>query len=143
MWQGTGGGDCSFVFEKGEAYLLYASYDAETKLYHTNTCTRSRPLAYAADDLDYLRGLPRSDGVTRLSGTLVRLDYSDGGGQPPTLLDGIKVVAEDPQGRRFEAATGANGFYSITGLPAGRYKVRPQLPSHLSLAYGKRPGSDE
>lgn len=138
IWQGTGGGDCSFVFEKGETYLLYASYDGQTKLYHTNTCTRSRPIAYAADDLDYLRGLPGSDGATRLSGTLVRLDYSDDGGQPPGLLGGIRVIAEDPQGRRFEAATDADGFYKITGLPPGRYKVRPELPSHLSLAYGNR-----
>jgi hypothetical protein len=136
MWQGTGGGDCSFVFEKGETYLLYASYDAEAKRYRTNTCTRSRPVAYAADDLDYLRG-PRDDGgATRLSGTLVRLDYSDGHDQPPGLLEGVKVVAEDSQGRRSEASTDAGGFYKFKGLPAGRYKVRPELPSHLSLAYG-------
>lgn len=136
MRQGTGGGDCSFVFEKGETYLLYASYDAEGGLYHTDICTRSRPVAYAADDLDYLRGLPGSATTTRLSGMLVRVDYTVGPGQPPGLLSGIKVVAEDTQGRRFEAATDANGFYKFTGLPPGRYKVRPELPSHLSLAYG-------
>jgi hypothetical protein len=136
MWQGTGDGDCSFVFEKGETYLLYATYDEETKLYGTNTCTRSRPVAYAADDLDYLRGLPGSDATTRLSGMLARIDYSDDGNQTPALLGGVKVVAEDAQGRRFEATTDAEGLYKITGLPAGRYKVRPELPSHLSLAYG-------
>jgi hypothetical protein len=138
MRQGTGGGNCSFVFEKGETYLLYATYDAEDRRYHTHICTRSRPVAYAADDLDYLRGVPASDNSTRLSGTLVRFDYSDGRGQPPELLSGIKVVAEDVQGRRSEATSDANGFYKMTGLPAGRYKVRPELPSHLSLARGNQ-----
>lgn len=142
MWQGTGGGDCSFVFEEGETYLLYASYDAESKRYRTNICTRSRAVAYAADDLDYLRGLPGSDGETRLSGTLVRYDYSDGRDRPPGLLEGVKVVAEDTQGRRFEAATDADGFYKFKGLPAGRYKVRPELPGHLTLAYGHGKGGE-
>lgn len=140
MWQGTGSGDCSFVFEQGESYLIYASFDEETKLHHTNICTRSRPLAYAADDLDYLRGQPASDSVTRLSGTLIRLDYSEEGvkEQPPELLSGIKVAAVNEQGQRFEAITDGNGFYKITGLPAGLYKVWPELPSHLSLAYGSK-----
>lgn len=140
MWQGTGSGDCAFVFEPGETYLIYASFDEETKLYHTNICTRSRPLAYAADDLDYLRGLTASDGVTRLSGTLIRLDYLEEGvkERPPELLSGIKVVAANEQGQRLEAITDANGFYKITGLPAGLYKVGPELPSHLSLAYSNR-----
>lgn len=140
MRQGTGGGDCSFVFDKGETYLLYASYDAEDGLYDTNICTRSRPVAYVADDLDYLRGLPGSAGTTRLAGMLVRVDYADGPVQPPGLLSGIKVVAEDTQGRRFEAATDVNGFYKFTGLTPGRYKVRPELPAHLSLAYGGEGG---
>lgn len=134
--QGTGGGDCSFFFEKGETYLLYASYDAEDRQYPTDICTRSRPVAYAADDLDYLRGLPGSDKETRLSGTLVRLDYSDGPDKPPVMLPGIKVVVEDSQGRRSEATTDANGFYKFKGLAPGRYKVRAELPGHLSLAYG-------
>jgi hypothetical protein len=140
MPQGTGGGDCSFVFERGETYLIYGRYDAASKLYHTDICTRSRPLAYAADDLDYIRGLPGSARATRLAGTLVRLDYSDGDDEDqPELIGGIKVLAEDSRGKRFEAVTDASGFYKITGLPAGRYRVRALLPSESGLASEEKP----
>lgn len=35
MFQGTGDG-CSFMFEKGVRYLLYAAYSEDTNSYHTN-----------------------------------------------------------------------------------------------------------
>lgn len=138
MWQGTGGGDCSFVFEKGERYLIYADYDAETRQFHTNTCTRSSRLAHASDDLDYLLGLPASDKGTRLSGSVVRYDYEDGvTSPPPEGVGGAKVIAEGAGGRRFEAVTNAEGFYKMVDLPPGRYKVRAEVPAHLRLAKDK------
>lgn len=134
MWQGSGGGDCSFVFKKGERYLIYAWYSDETKQFHTNICTRSRPLAYAAEDLDYLRGLPRSNQGTRLSGTVVKYDYEEiGSPSIPELISGIKVIAERENGQHFEAITNNEGFYKMVDLPPGRYKVRAEIPSYLSL----------
>ncbi len=134
MWQGSGSGDCSFVFEKGERYLIYAGYSDETKQFHTNICTRSRPLAYAAEDLDYLRGLPSSNQGTRLSGTVVKYDYEEiGSPSIPELISGVKVIAEGENGQRFEAITNNEGFYKMVDLPSGRYKVRAEIPPYLSL----------
>jgi hypothetical protein len=132
--QGNPGLGCSFIFEKGEKYLLYAFYDEENKTFHTNTCSRSRPLAYAAEDLDYLRGLPGSSETTRLSGSVVKYDYEEAGSPSvPELIEGVKVTAEGQDGQRFEAITDNEGFYKIVGLPSGRYKVTAQLPEYLSL----------
>ena len=135
MWQGSGGGDCSFVFEKGERYLIYARYSDETKQFHTNICTRSRSLAYAAEDLDFLRGLPSSTQGTRLSGTVVKYDYEEiGSPSIPELIGGVRVIAEGENGRRFEAITNNEGFYKTVNLPPGRYKVRAEIPSYLTLS---------
>ncbi len=137
MYQGTASGDCSIPFERGERYLIYATYDTETKQYDTNSCTRTSPLQFAADDLDFLRGLPQSAQLTRLTGTLVRLDYARGGNDNlPEMLSDIIVVAVSETGQQFETTTNSEGFYKFIGLPAGKYKVRPALPSELSLAYG-------
>jgi hypothetical protein len=133
-YQGTASGDCSLVFEKGERYLFYAWYSEETKQFHTNFCTRTRPLNIAAEDLDYLRNLPASDQNSRLSGTAVRLDYFRGDSpSTPELLKGIKVTATGDDGQRFEAVTDHQGFYKIVGLPSGHYKVSAEVPAHLTI----------
>jgi hypothetical protein len=138
-YQGTASGDCSLVFEKGERYLFYAWYSEETKQFHTNFCTRTRPLNIAAEDLDYLRNLPASDQNSRLSGTAVRLDYFRGDSpSTPELLKGIKVTATGDDGQRFEAVTDHQGFYKIVGLPSGHYKVSAEVPAHLTLERNRR-----
>ena len=135
MFQGTSGGDCSFEFQKGERYLLYASYSEETGTYHTNICTRSRPLAYAGEDLAYLRGSPPADSAPSLTGTVVKQDFKEEARPSETeLIRGVKVTAEGQNGQKFEAFTDDDGTYNITGLPPGTYKVHADLPPYLSLA---------
>ncbi len=134
MPQGTGSGDCSFVLEKGERYLFYAKYSEELKAFMTSICTRSRPLAYAGEDLAYLRGLPATDSVTSLSGTVIKYDYhEEHSPSVPELIKGVKITAEAKTGERFEAVTGDDGVYKIAGLPPGNYKMRAAIPSYLKL----------
>ena len=63
---GGGGGDCSFDFTVGEEYLVYVFPSRRGGLY-ASSCSRTRPLANAADDLRDLgpgwpvaRRLPKS-----------------------------------------------------------------------------------
>src|SRR4030095_10117695 len=89
MLQGRGGGDCSFVFEKGVRYLLYAAYSEDIGSFHTHICTRSARLEYAGEDLAYLRGLPLSDSGTSLTGTVVNYDFQEEGNtSEPELVGG-------------------------------------------------------
>lgn len=135
MLQGRGGGDCSFVFEKGVRYLLFAAYSEDTNSFNTNICTRSVPLAYAGEDLAYLRGLPTSDSGTSLTGTVINYDYQEEGNtSEPEVIKGVKITAEGPNGQKFEAFTSDDGTYKIAGLPPGTYIVRADVPSYLHLA---------
>jgi len=50
---GRGAGDCGFVFERGVEYLVYARKLSSGDL-ATDICTRTKPLARAAEDLTIL-----------------------------------------------------------------------------------------
>src|SRR5437868_10960043 len=43
VWTGFGGGDCGFLFQKGETYLVYAGHDGRRRL-TTDICSRTRRL---------------------------------------------------------------------------------------------------
>lgn len=132
MYQGTASGDCSVRFEQGRRYLIYAAYDDESKQFYTNSCTRSIDLEYAAEDLDYLEGLPDSNQGSRLSGVVVKYDYVDSESPSiPELISGITVFAERENGQRFQAITNNEGFYKMVDLPPGQYELDAKLPSYL------------
>jgi 5-hydroxyisourate hydrolase-like protein (transthyretin family) len=132
MYQGTASGDCSLKFEQGKRYLIYADYDDEGKQFFTSFCTRTTQLEYAAEDLDYLEGLPDSNQGNRLSGMVVKNDYEDSESPSiPELISGVTVIAEREDGKRFEAVTNSQGLYKMLGLLPGRYTVEAKLPSYL------------
>ena len=57
---------CGYAFRRGETYLVYAHLDPKGKRLITSICTRTRPVSDAAEDLEFLRGLPsRAPGATR------------------------------------------------------------------------------
>jgi hypothetical protein len=134
MYQGTASGDCSVRFEKGRKYLIYAGYSDEIQQFYTNSCTRTVELEYAAEDLDYLEGLPGSNQGSRLSGMVIKYDFEDSESRSiPELISGIRISAERENGERFTAVTNNRGFYKLVNLPPGRYKVNADLPSYLVI----------
>lgn len=50
---------CDFNFSINESYLVYADYDHKKKRFVVHLCSRSAPLKYAQEDLDYIRKLKR------------------------------------------------------------------------------------
>ncbi|HZB45241.1 MAG TPA: hypothetical protein VE360_08360, partial [Pyrinomonadaceae bacterium] len=57
VWTGWGGGDCGYDFEQGASYLVYAYRLGKSGRLGTGICSRTRPVAGAAEDLEFLRGL--------------------------------------------------------------------------------------
>jgi hypothetical protein len=129
---GMGGGDCGYSFTKGERYLVYAYFDKKTRTFHTNICSRTTPLSGAAEDLDFLRGLPDSATKTRISGTITRITYDRDKYGNPTIkpMSGVKVVLKGM--KTFESTTNDEGLYLFVGVPPGRYKLKAELSATLS-----------
>ena len=133
-------GDCGFSFQVGETYLVYADDDEESDVMSTGSCTRTRRISDAGDDLAYLYFHKNGgDAATRLEGFVTAdllyqrerdlAHYSDRIGAPVsaavvelkragTEIAGIKIAA-----LRRIALSDERGRFVIDGLPEGQYTL--------------------
>jgi hypothetical protein len=109
---------CTFSFKVGQQYLVYA-YNRSGKL-TTTSCSRTRPLVDAADDLRHLSTMGDPANLGRIYGHITEsrrhpaedrfLDYGP--------VEGILVSVRGAAFVR-NGVTSADGRYEIAGLPAG------------------------
>src|SRR5439155_13985313 len=88
----------------------------------TNTCTRTKPLAQAAEDLIYVRVMAGAPATGEL---LIRTDYAGMPGKP-----GVSVVV-DGQGSRHTAKTDGWGNARFIDLPPGEYRIHEEADGDL------------
>lgn len=134
-----GGADCIGTFSEGSVghqYLFYLTRPEtftksdrrylptkEPGLWFVFTCGRSTGLHGATEDLLYLENMSKRRGQTRISGTI------GGGFQNPDIdVEGkkIKIIGEK---KNYETKTDKDGVFEIYGLPPGKYKIEPELPT--------------
>src|SRR5438876_5661596 len=118
---GMGGGDCGYPFQPGEDYVVYAYKNAEGRL-ETGICSRTRPLAQAAEDLRYFEAMARAPATGEIQ---VRTGFADVPGKT-----GVSIVAER-DGSRCRAQTDAAGNARFTDLPPGGYVIRAESDGDL------------
>lgn len=127
---GWGDADCGYGFRLGGQYLVYAYGDDKKKL-STSICTRTTELAHADPDLEYIDGLSKAPPGGTISGE-VRLGRTTGPYDDRLApVKDVRIIFEGPN-TQLERKTNAEGKYSISGLPAGTYKVRIDVPQGLS-----------
>ena len=128
MW--TPFGDCGISFQAGETYLVYASDDQETSdSIATDSCTRTRRLSDAGEDLAYLYFYKEHpEESTRIDGIATTNAQYRVGLNPAHMEDIRPLVAnaviELKSGAmtRF-TETDQNGHFIFDGLPAGDYTL--------------------
>jgi hypothetical protein len=126
---GMGGGDCGFGFVQTQQYLVYA-YEHDGKL-STGICTRTRPIARAAEDLSYIQELATAKPGATISGEVVRYRLNEKSLLENQPLVGITVTINGQTKR--EIKTNAKGQYRVEGLPAGEYVVKVALPEGFDV----------
>lgn len=131
------GHSCSPRFKAGTRLLLYAHRSGEA--WEVYGCGRGS--GFEAEDLLFLRNLPRSAATTRLSGTISLYDVTPTEGfRRVRPLSGLTVQISGPAGAR-QVVTNSDGVYEAYGLLPGDYEVTPKLPPGLkvrsSMATGK------
>jgi 5-hydroxyisourate hydrolase-like protein (transthyretin family) len=132
---GMGGGDCGYAFRAGERYLVYA-YKAQDGQLHTGICSRTRPIAEAADDLRFIDGARTAPAGARVSGTIAHWERDLAGDAPRKYgpAADVHVQLRGPGGAR-EARTDEQGRYEITGIAPGKYELQVFPPAVFSSKY--------
>jgi hypothetical protein len=131
--------DCGYQFKQGEKYLIYAHRHGN-KLNVIIGTTRTKPLAEAAEDLEYLRSLQRSEPQAQIVGKIgqqtadiksVREDSFSSDwfffGSP---MSNVKVFARNA-GQTYETFSDTKGEYKFFDLPPGEYQVWADYPSYF------------
>jgi len=118
---------CGFDFQIGETYLVYANNDEFGAYYFTGSCTRTKRVSDAGEDLSYLffyKDHPEES--ARLEGftTTERLDF-DPLHDPQTVKSPVAGVIVELKSDRLQryAQSDANGRFLFDGLGEGDYQV--------------------
>lgn len=90
---------CYVGFEVGETYLVYAYGDSDAAL-HSEMCTRTNSLAWAQDDVTFLRAMLKGVLEPRVYGSVMRVDSDPEKSQSSftTPLAGVKIIVEGVMG---------------------------------------------
>jgi hypothetical protein len=131
------GSSCSNSFKTGEKYLVYARMGGDSQL-TTNNCSRTRPVADAREDLQYLSTMGTLGSAGPVYGRInqKRRDPAEAEWIDFGRLEGIMVSV---RGARFTrgVVSGADGRYEMSGLAPGNATISVISP------FGFEPASFE
>jgi hypothetical protein len=125
----TGMGSCDVYFKVGQQYLVYAQKSSIENRLTTSTCTRTRLLSEASEDLSYLRNLSQTPQGAMILGKVQRLRRLDGVGKFDPMI-GIRVTVENTD-KKMELVSNGEGEFVAKGLKPGTYNVSIDLPKGL------------
>ena len=132
------GPTCGYAFKEGESYLVYATRGPDGGLV-TGICSRTRPLAEAADDLRFLGTLTGPGGThARILGAVTHWErYPESGA--PREHGPVQNVYLNVRGSAgaFDTLTNADGRYQVE-VPPGKYEIQAVPPAGFSTRYLQR-----
>jgi hypothetical protein len=126
---GMGGGDCGYRFKVGVQYLVYASKNPASGRLSASSCSRTKPLDEAAEDLRYLTTIGPTGSGGRVFGRVneLRRDPAESETVDYGPVEGIVVSV---RGATFalDAVTDVAGKFEIGALPVGKATFTASLP---------------
>jgi hypothetical protein len=110
---------CRAEYRVGKEYLMFA-----TQSHGAGECSGSRPVEWAAKDIEFLDYFARGQTITRVYGKT--LQWVDGFGrtreeeQAPAVGALVRLQSKD---KSWESVSGPDGNYSFDGLEPGQYTI--------------------
>ena len=123
--QGGGSAACDYSFRVGEEYLVYARPRSDGVGWITSTCSRTRALRHAAEDLGYLRLPDNRKPPGHIEGRVSRHVYDLSQRKPGenVAVPGVPVIVTGGR-TRLQSKTDGEGRYSVPAEPGYAYQVR-------------------
>lgn len=123
-------GDCGYEFQMGETYLVYANNDESSNVFSTGSCSRTRRLSDAGEDLSYLffykdhrEESARLEGFTTTnSQSQTEFDQLHDPEFVKSPVGGVIVELKSDRLTRY-AETDRNGRFVFDGLREGDYGI--------------------
>ena len=132
---GRGGADCSFWFETGTPYLVFAYRGRNGELW-ANVCSNTQRLADAGPLLAQLRAMHDGRPVARVYGTVRQVQQPYDATLQPNFdkpLANITLHFVSPK-KEIDTKTSGDGSFAVYELPSGTYKIAADLPANLEIA---------
>ena len=122
-------GDCGYGFKIGRRYVVYA-HRLEDGTLGASSCSRTRAVSEARDDLAYLSALGSPGTGARVSGSVKyqNLFVKPSRRAKPEGVTDVQVLVRGSAGV-FSATTDAEGRYDINGVPPGAYEIEVLPPA--------------
>jgi len=137
MTSEAGVGSCAYPFKPGERYVVYASQQKPGAPLQVYICSRTRPIAEAADDLLFFKSLSNTTAGPRVFGSITHREpgtpTSDGRHYGPVA--NVRLTLRNDTAS-YQAATDATGRYELTGVPPASYQLTIEPPPEL-VSYGR------
>ena len=135
---GLSADDCGYPFVKGVSYLVYAYRDEKDGRLYTSSCTRTKRVTSASEDLQYLRSLATTPRTVTISGKVERhLSHAGNYAQANVPMEGAVLSVEGADQSK-EVRTDASGNFKVTGLKPGTLKLKLHLPDELTAYRSER-----
>jgi hypothetical protein len=129
--------DWNFEGEIGKTLLLYLHKDEKTKQFSAIGSGSGGEITRKAEDLYWLKGLPKSLKRTHISGTIELYEK-----EPFNFLSFLPETKVKIHNEKYsyEVKTDKNGVYKIWDIPVGKYKITPEFTAGFSLNFSMSKG---
>jgi hypothetical protein len=136
VYSGRGGADCSYHFQQGRQYLVFAYQLHSGDPAYASICSETQPVEYAVAVLPQLRAMRDRTKVASLYGRLERVQQPYTGTWQESFNQplGKTILHIKSKSNEFQTQTDANGVYAFYDVPAGEYRVSAALPHGLEIA---------
>lgn len=127
---------CHYNFIVGQRYLVYAYRNADGTL-GAGTCSGTKLLTDADEDLDYAEQLPPPGSGGRIFGRVRRIeqDLLDRRNSRDKYPAGVAITLRDSSGAALELRTDAQGDFEAVGLKPDKYSVSMDAPATARVYY--------